>query len=31
MSIFGRLRLGISSERIDVKLKEELRDKVTNA
>jgi hypothetical protein len=30
MSIFGRLRLGIKSERIDVSLKEELRDKVSN-
>ena len=31
MSLFGRLRLGIKSERIDVTLKEELRDKVSNA
>ena len=31
MSLFGRLRLGIKSERIDVSLKEELRDKVSNA
>jgi hypothetical protein len=31
MSLFGRLRLGIKSERIDVKLKEELSDKVSNA
>jgi hypothetical protein len=30
MSIFGRLRLGIKSERIEVSLKEELRDKVSN-
>jgi len=30
MSLFGRLRLGIKSERIDVSLKEELRDKVSN-
>jgi hypothetical protein len=30
-SLFGRLRLGIKSERIDVSLKEEIRDKVTNA
>jgi hypothetical protein len=30
MSIFGRLRLGITSERIDVKLKEELRSKVSD-
>jgi hypothetical protein len=30
MSIFGRLRLGIKSERIDVSLKEELRDKVAD-
>jgi hypothetical protein len=30
MSVFGRLRLGIKSERIDVSLKEELRDKVSN-
>jgi hypothetical protein len=30
MSLFGRLRLGIKSERIDVSLKEELRDKVTD-
>jgi hypothetical protein len=28
MSLFGRLRLGIRSERIDVKLKEELREQV---
>ena len=28
MSIFGRLRLGIRSERIDVSLKEELREQV---
>ncbi|HYU77885.1 MAG TPA: hypothetical protein VEK56_02810 [Vicinamibacterales bacterium] len=28
MSLFGRLRLGIRSERIDVSLKEELRDQV---
>ncbi|HXG86923.1 MAG TPA: hypothetical protein VNJ02_01200 [Vicinamibacterales bacterium] len=31
MSLFGRLRLGIKSERIDVSLKEELCDKVTDA
>jgi hypothetical protein len=31
MSLFGRLRLGIKSERIDVSLKEELRDKVADA
>jgi hypothetical protein len=31
MSLFGRLRLGIKSERIDVSLKEELRDKVSDA
>ena len=31
MSVFGRIRLGIKSERIDVSLKEELRDKVSNA
>jgi hypothetical protein len=31
MSLFGRLRIGIKSERIDVSLKEELRDKVTDA
>ena len=31
MSVFGRLRLGIKSERIDVSIKEELRDKVSNA
>jgi hypothetical protein len=30
-SLFGRLRIGIKSERIDVSLKEELRDKVSNA
>jgi hypothetical protein len=30
MSIFGRLRLGVRSDRIDVSLKEELRDKVSN-
>jgi hypothetical protein len=30
MSAFGRLRLGIKSERIEVSLKEELRDKVSN-
>jgi hypothetical protein len=30
MSLFGRLRIGITSERIDVSLKEELRDKVSN-
>ena len=30
MSLFGRLRLGIKSERIDVSLKEELREKVAN-
>jgi hypothetical protein len=30
MSIFGRLRLGIKSERIEVSLKEELRDKVSH-
>lgn len=30
MSLFGRLRLGIKSERIDVSLKEELRDKVAD-
>jgi hypothetical protein len=28
MSLFGRLRIGIKSERIDVKLKEELTEKV---
>jgi hypothetical protein len=31
MSLFGRVRLGIKSERIDVSLKEELRDKVKDA
>ena len=31
MSLFGRLRIGIKSERIDVSLKEELRDKVSDA
>jgi hypothetical protein len=31
MSLFGRLRLGIKSERIDVSIKEELRDKVSDA
>jgi hypothetical protein len=31
MSLFGRIRIGIKSERIDVSLKEELRDKVTDA
>lgn len=31
MSLFGRIRLGIKSERIDVSLKEELRDKVNDA
>ena len=30
MSLFGRLRLGIKAERIDVSLKEELRDKVSH-
>jgi hypothetical protein len=30
MSLFGRIRLGIKSERIDVSLKEELREKVSN-
>ena len=30
MSLFGRLRLGIRSERIDVTLKEELRDQVAD-
>jgi hypothetical protein len=30
MSLFGRLRLGIRSERIEVSLKEELRDQVTD-
>ncbi len=30
MSLFGRLRLGIKSERIDVSLKEELRDEVAD-
>jgi hypothetical protein len=30
MSLFGRLRIGIKSERIDVSLKEELRDKVSH-
>jgi hypothetical protein len=30
MSVFGRLRLGIKSERIDVSLKEELRDRVAD-
>ncbi|MGH9172900.1 MAG: hypothetical protein ACRD1H_01015 [Vicinamibacterales bacterium] len=31
MSLFGRIRIGIKSERIDVSLKEELRDKVNDA
>ena len=31
MSLFGRIRIGIKSERIDVSLKEELRDKVSDA
>jgi hypothetical protein len=31
MSIFGRLRLGIRSERIEVSLKEELRDQVADS
>jgi hypothetical protein len=31
MSVFGRIRIGIKSERIDVSLKEELRDKVSDA
>ena len=31
MSAFGRIRIGIKSERIDVTLKEELRDKVNDA
>lgn len=31
MSLFGRIRIGITSERIDVKLKEELHDKVNDA
>ena len=31
MSVFGRIRIGIKSERIDVSLKEELHDKVTGA
>ena len=31
MSLFGRIRIGIKSERIDVKLKEELHDKVNDA
>lgn len=30
MSLFGRIRIGIKSERIDVSLKEELREKVTD-
>ena len=30
MSVFGRIRLGIKSERIDVSLKEELRDRVAD-
>jgi hypothetical protein len=30
MSLFGRLRLGIRSERIEVSLKEELRDQVAD-
>jgi hypothetical protein len=30
MSLFGRIRLGIRSERIDVKIKEEIQDKVSN-
>ena len=30
MSVFGRIRLGIKSERIDVSLKEELRDRVVD-
>ena len=31
MSLFGRIRIGIKSERIDVSLKEDLRDKVSDA
>jgi hypothetical protein len=31
MSFFGRIRIGIKSERIDVKLKEGLHDKVNDA
>jgi hypothetical protein len=31
MSVFGRIRIGIKSERIEVSLKEELRDKVSDA
>ena len=30
MSLFGRIRLGIKGERIDVSLKEELRDRVVD-
>jgi hypothetical protein len=30
MSVFGRLRLGIRSERVEVSLKEELRDQVAD-
>lgn len=30
MSLYGRIRIGIKSERIDVRLKEELHDKVTD-
>jgi hypothetical protein len=30
MSVFARIRLGIKSERIDVSLKEELRDRVVD-
>jgi hypothetical protein len=30
ISVFGRIRLGIKSERIDVSLKEELRDRVVD-
>ncbi len=31
MSLFGRIRIGIKSERIDVSLKEDLRDKVNDS
>lgn len=31
MSLFGRIRIGIKSERIDVSIKEEMRDKVNDA
>jgi hypothetical protein len=30
MSLYGRIRIGIKSERIDVRLKEDLHDKVTD-